>query len=81
MPESTIKKQLHEYIDLITDESQLEILFETAEAYAKHGEPDILDSLSPQQLERLQESIKQADEGKLTSHEKVQKISKKWLTK
>lgn len=77
----TIKKQLHKYIDMIKDESQLEILYETAEAYAKGRASDILDSLSPKQLERLQASIKQADEGKLTPHEKVLKISKQWLTK
>lgn len=81
MRDSIIKKQLHEYIDMINDESQLEILYETAEAYAKGRKPDILDSLSPKQLERLKESIKQADDGKLTPHEKVLKISKQWLTK
>jgi hypothetical protein len=81
MPESTIKKQLHQYIDMINNESQLEILYETAEAYAKGGKPDILDSLNPKQLERLQETIKQADKGKLTPHEKVLKISKQLLTK
>lgn len=71
MPESSIKKQLHEYIDLINDESQLEILYETAEAYAKVEKTDLLDSLSPKQLERLQESIKQADEEKLTPWKRV----------
>ena len=81
MPESTIKKQIHEHIDLINDESQLEILYETAEAYAKGGKGDILDLLSSKQLARLQKSIKQADQDKLTPHEKVIKISKQWLTK
>lgn len=81
MHDSAIKKQLHKYIDLINDESQLEILCETAEAYAKDIKSDLLDSLSPKQLERLEDSIKAADEGKLTPHEEVIKISKQLLTK
>lgn len=81
MYDPIIKKQIHEYIDMINDESQLEILYETAEAYAKGEKRDILDSLGEKQLERLQESIKQADDGKLTPHEKVLQISKQWLTK
>ena len=77
----TIKKQLHKYIDMIKDESQLEILYETAEAYATGEKRDILDSLTPEQLKRLEESVKQANEGKLIPHEEVVKISKQWLTK
>jgi len=34
-------------------------------------EIDILDELTPEQLVRLQESIKQADEGKTIPHERV----------
>jgi len=81
MAKSEIKKQLHAYIDMIEDESQLEMLNEEAEAYATKKNPDILDSLTPEQLERLDQSLKQADEGKLTRHEDVIKISKQWLTK
>ena len=53
MHDSAIKKQLHEYIDMIEDKSQLEILCETAEAYAKGKERDILDSLTPKQLKSV----------------------------
>ncbi len=81
MAKSEIKKQLHAYIDMIEDEGHLEMLNEAAEVYAARKQPDIVDSLTPEQLKRLQQSIKQADEGKLTPHEDVLKISKEWLTK
>ena len=81
MEDSAIKKQLHEYIDMIEDKSQLEVLCETAEAYAKGKEIDILDSITPEQLKRLEKSIKHADEGKLIPHDKVIKMSRQWLTK
>jgi len=80
MAKSEIKKQLHAYIDMIDDESQLEMLNDAAEVYATK-QPDIIDLLTPEQLHRLDESIKQADNGILTSHEEVKKISNKWLTK
>lgn len=80
MAKSEIKKQLHEFIDMIEDETQLQMLNEAAEVYAT-GQTDIIDMLTPEQLHRLQESIKQADEGKLTSHAEVKKMSSQWLTK
>ena len=66
MAKSEIKKQLHAYIDMIEDESQLEVLHDAAEVYATKKQPDLPDSLTPEQLLRLEESIKQANEGKLT---------------
>lgn len=80
MAKAEIKKQLHEFIDMIEDESHLQMLNEAAEVYATR-QPDIIDLLTPEQLKRLEESINQADEGKLTSHEEVKKISSQWLTK
>ena len=65
---------------MIEDESQLQMLTEAAEAYAT-GQPDIIDLLTPEQLKRLKESIRQADEGQLIPHEDVIKIAKQWLTK
>ena len=75
---SETKKQLHAYIDMIEDETQLEMLCEAAAAYATE-QPDILDLLTPEQLERLQESIRQADEGNTISHEEVMKMAKGWI--
>ena len=79
MAKAEIKKQLHEFIDMIEDESQLQMLNDAAEVYATK-QPDIIDLLTPVQLKRLDESIKQAEEGKLTPHEEVKKISSQWLT-
>ena len=80
MAKAEIKKQLHQFIDMIEDESQLQMLNEAAEVYATK-QPDIIDLLTPEQLNRLEESVKQADDGKLTPHEEVKKISGQWLTK
>jgi predicted transcriptional regulator len=76
-----VKKKLHGYIDMIEDETQLQLLNEAAEAYVTSNQPDIIDLLSPDQLKRLQEAVDQADNGKLTSHEEVMKLSHQWLTK
>ncbi len=75
---TNIKKQLHNYIDLINDESALELLNEAAEAYAMK-QPDILDILSDEQRERLKESQKQLTEGKGIPNEEAIKKSREWL--
>lgn len=80
MSATEIRKQLHAYIDMIDDEDKLEMLNEAAEVYATQQQ-DILDFLTPEQLERLNDSIKQADESKTISHEDVKKISREWLKK
>ncbi len=75
-----LRKKLYGYIDKIKDETQLEMLNEAAQAYATK-QTDILDLLTPDQLKRLEESLKQADEGEIITHEEVMKISLQWLTK
>lgn len=78
MTSTEIKKQLHSYIEMIEDETKLEILNEAAEAYAVR-QPDILDLLTPVQLERLKESQKQIKEGKGIPHEEVMKTARQWV--
>ena len=80
MAKADLKKQLHDYIDKIEDENQLEILREAAETYAAAKQPDIVDALTGKQLKRLELAIKEADTGRLTPHEDVIAISKQWLT-
>jgi hypothetical protein len=75
---SDIKKQLHAYIDMIEDETQLEMLNDAAEVYATK-QPDILDLLTPEQLEGLKRSIEQADKGETIPHEEVMKMAKEWI--
>lgn len=50
---------------MIDDESQLEMLNDAAESYATKQQPDILDMLTNEQLERLKQSIQQITEGKV----------------
>ena len=78
METSDLKKQLHAYIDMIEDEGQLEMLNEAAEAYATK-QPDILDLLTPEQLERLKESQEQIRNGEGIPHEEVMKMAKQWI--
>lgn len=80
MQTSEIKKQLHQYIDLLEDETQLSILNEAAVAYITK-QKDPLELLSEQQIERLKKSIKEADEGKVISNEEMNKKVKQWLTR
>jgi hypothetical protein len=75
-----LKKQLHSYVEMIEDETQLQMFNEAAESYI-NKQSDALDLLPPEQLKRLEESIRQVDEGMLTSHDQVMKLSKQWLTK
>jgi PHD/YefM family antitoxin component YafN of YafNO toxin-antitoxin module len=75
---SETKKQLHEYIDMIEDEGQIEMLCEAAEAYITK-QPDILDLLTPEQLEKLKESQKEIRNGGGISHEEVMKTARQWI--
>ena len=77
MEVSTIKQQLHQQIDLIEDETQLQILNDVATEYVSNSKIELTD----EQKERLQQSIKQANEGKLMDHNEVIKLAEKWLTK
>jgi predicted transcriptional regulator len=77
---SETKKQLHTYIDMIENEDQLEMLNDAAQAYVTQ-QPDILDLLTPEQLDGLKNSIEQADNGETIPHEEVMKMAKKWIQK
>lgn len=78
MPVEELKKQLHSYIDLIDDEETLYMLNDTVAAYAT-GQPDIIDLLTPEQLERLELGRQQAREGNTKTHEEVTQMSQEWL--
>ena len=80
MHDFELRKKLHSYIDMIEDETQLEMLNEAAESYVAK-QSDILDTLTPEQLKRLEESIEQADKGNIITHEQAMKISLQWLTR
>lgn len=80
MNSDEIKKQIHTYVDLIEDESALNILNDAAAAYVTE-QPDILDILTPEQLQRLEASIEQADNGETITQEEIMKTSRTWLKK
>jgi hypothetical protein len=77
MENSELKKQLHRYIDMIDDEVQLELLNDVVQSYVTK-QPDILDLLTPDELEGLKKSIEQADKGETISHEEVMKMANEW---
>jgi hypothetical protein len=81
MDKQKLKEKLHEYIDKLEDEQELYMLHEATVEYKKNENKDITDELTPEQLERLKESIKQADEGKTIPHEEVMKLARTWLQK
>ena len=66
-----LKKQLHNYIDLIDDEETLHMLNDTMAAYATEADTD--DELTPEQLEDLDRSLEEAERGEFISHEEVMK--------
>ena len=79
MNKKELKEKLHRQIDELEDEAALNMLYKVAVEYGK-VDVDILDELTPAQLERLEESLRQADEGKTIPHKDVMKLSRTWLT-
>ncbi|MEP6685026.1 MAG: hypothetical protein ABJA35_17255 [Parafilimonas sp.] len=80
MDTSETKKQLHTYIDMIENEDQLKMLNDVAQTYVTQHQ-DILDILTPEQLDGLKKSIEQADKGETIPHEQVMEMAKEWIQK
>lgn len=76
-----LKAKIHQQIDQLDDETALQMLQEAVVAYSTSSTKDILDDLSPDQLQRLKESIQQANEGKILSHEEVMQKAREWLSR
>jgi len=79
MDKELLKKKLHEQIDALDDELALQMLHEAAVEYSKAE--GTRDDLTPEQIERLNESLQQLDNGQWKSNEEVMKLSKTWLRK
>ncbi|MEO6682802.1 MAG: hypothetical protein ABIN48_08235 [Ginsengibacter sp.] len=79
MNHSNIKEQILKNIDLIEDESQLQMLHDITASYAKKNPQDIIDFLPPEQLVQLEKSLRQAKIGNTHSHEGAKQIAKQWL--
>lgn len=75
-----LKEKIYKQVDELDDETALQMLEEAVSAFASPSKEDTLDELNEDQQRRLQESIQQADEGKLLTYEEVKQKSKEWLS-
>ena len=77
-----LKTKCHTLIDLIDDEDILEDFYFAMDSYyQKDKRTDIIDDLSDRQLNRLDESIRQAESGQTIPHVAMKKKIQQWLTK
>lgn len=76
-----LKASIYKKVDQLNDESFLQMVDEAVTAYSSTSKTDILDDLTPDQYQRLQESIKQVDEGQTFSNKEIKKKTKEWLSK
>ena len=76
-PSDLLRKQVKKYIDE-ADDKTVQMVYAMLEAEHQY---DFWDELPDNVKEDIDEAIKQADAGKLLSHEEVMKKYKKWLTK
>ena len=76
-----IRTTIYEKVGQIDDETLLQMVEEAVTAYSTLPQQDIVNELAPEQQQRLQESIKQADEGQTISNEEVKEKAKEWLSK
>jgi hypothetical protein len=75
-----VRKNLHQLIDKIEDIEYLNDLYDSIKLFDNHKK-DILDDLSPIQLERLDKSITQMNHGEVIPANIVKAKYQKWLTK
>ena len=68
-------------MDQLDNEVFLQMVEEAVTAYSSPSQKDILDELTPEQKQRLQESVKQANEGNTIPDHEVRQKAKEWLSK
>lgn len=78
-----LKKELHEYIDSISDEETLMMVHEDVAAYLNKNLEEACeeDYLTEEQEKQLEEAIRQADAGDFISEEEYLKATARWRTK
>lgn len=76
-----LKTTIYEKVEHLNNETALQMVEEAVTAYSSSSKKDILDDLTPEQLQRLHESVKQADNRETIANEKVKQKVKKWLSK
>lgn len=76
-----LKTTIYEKVEHLNNESALQMVEEAITAYSSPSQKDILDELTPEQLQRLQQSVTQSQTGETISHEEVKQKAKKWLSR
>lgn len=78
-----LKKELHDYIDSITDDETLMMVHEDIAAYLKKDleEANEEDYLTEEQEKQLTEAIRQADAGETMSFDEFKTKMAGWHTK
>lgn len=76
-----LKTTIYEKLEHLNNETALQMVEEAVTAYSSPSKKNILDELTPEQLQRLQESVKQANKGETIPNEEVMQKAKKWLSK
>ena len=75
-----LKKNIVGLVEVSDDKKFLEMFFNILEDRAKNKHKDILDDLSDEQMQRLDQSIKQVENGEVVSHEIVMKTIRKKIS-
>ena len=76
-----LKTTIYEKVEHLNNESALQMVEEAVTAYSSPSQKDILDELTPEQLQRLQQSITQSEKGETVSNEEAKQKAKQWLSK
>ena len=76
-----LKATIYKKVDKLNDETFLQMIEEAVTAYSSSAQKDILDELTPDQQQRLQESIQEADKGRTISNDEVKQQAKEWLSR
>ncbi|MFN0050182.1 MAG: hypothetical protein ACKVOU_13750 [Cytophagales bacterium] len=80
METATLKEEFHKLIESYEDESRLFQYFHLMKD-EKELEVDTTDDLTPEQEQRLLESINQIENGRYKTQDQFNLIKKKWRTK
>ncbi|HYV93735.1 MAG TPA: hypothetical protein VE978_18310 [Chitinophagales bacterium] len=77
-----LKSNFHKLIDEFDNDEVLEMFYDAmADRIHEETKPDILDQLSPSQLERLKQGLQQSESGKTISHEEAMERINQWRIK
>ena len=76
-----LKSSIYKKVDQLDDEIFLQMVVEAVTAYSSPSQKDIREELTPEQKQRLQESVKQADKGETIPDDEVKRKAKEWLSK